>query len=269
MSGVRRRLAPLLLLALVAAGATTAGLAAVLLAWVHVGSGEPPASAPVGTSSVARQHDGWSPWDHLDDGGPVRWDPCSPIDLVVNPAGAYPGFLRDLDEAIAEVAEISGLQLRIVDDRADERPHARREAEQPDRYGDGWAPVLVAFAQPGENDLPLLDVDRGLAAPVAVGAEGDRLYVTGQVVLNVDRGDLEPGSDARDGSWGATIRHELGHLVGLDHVDDEEQLMYPHPVPGPVTWEDGDRRGLRALGEGGCLHVPEARPLEVELGRRR
>ena len=271
MTGVdapRRAAVPTALLAVVVVGAILAGGTALLVAWAHVGAPAPDATVPVGAASEPETHRGWAPWDHNADGDPVRWDPCSPIDLVVSPDGAYPGFRDDLDEALAEVAELSGLRLRVIDE-VDERPDAQRPLHQPERYGDRWAPVLVAFARPGENELPLLDVDRGLAAPVAVGTSGDRVYVSGQVVLNAEREDLQPGSEERDGSWGATLRHELGHLLGLDHVDDEDQLMYPHPQEGEVAWGDGDRRGLRALGAGDCLQVPPAQPLEVELGPAR
>jgi hypothetical protein len=33
----------------------------------------------------------------------------------------------------------------------------------------------------------------------------------------------------REHSWGATLLHELGHLVGLAHVDDPDQLMSTYP----------------------------------------
>lgn len=245
-----------------------AGAAAVLVAWTQAGAPPPAATAEVGTSTEDGPARGWAPWDRNEDGRPVRWNPCEPIDLVVDPTGAYAGFREDLEDAIADVGEVSGLTLRIVDE-VDERPDARRRLHQPERYGDRWAPVLVAFARPGEGDLPLLDVDRALASPVAVGGSGRRVYVTGQVVLNVEREDLEPGTGDRDGSWGTTIRHELGHLLGLAHVDDEDELMHAHPVPGPAGWGDGDRRGLRAVGSGGCLEVPEPQHLEVELGAAR
>ena len=51
----------------------------------------------------------------------------------------------------------------------------------------------------------------------------------------------------------ATILHELGHLVGLDHVDDETQIMNPYVVPGVDPFADGDLAGLAALGRGDCF----------------
>ena len=49
------------------------------------------------------------------------------------------------------------------------------------------------------------------------------------------------------------ILHELGHLVGLDHVDDPRELMYPRPTVQGDDFADGDRRGLAALSRGPCF----------------
>ncbi len=268
MSAAGRGAVSGLLLAAVSLGALAAGGLVLLAAWsvlAPASTQAPQATAPAGASSETAETDGWAAWDHNDDGHPVRWDPCSPIDVVINDAGAYAGFRDDLDAALDEVRELSGAQIRVLGE-VDERPHPRRPVHQPDRYGDGWAPVLIAFAEPGENELPLLHSDRGLASPVAVGPEGARVYVSGQVVLNAERDDLVTDTDDRADAWGATLRHELGHLLGLAHVDDERQLMYPHAAHGPVDWGGGDRRGLAALGAGGCLEAPDAQPIDVEMG---
>jgi hypothetical protein len=222
-----------------------------------------PGQAPVG---AAADGEGWSPWAVNDDGTPVRWDPCRPIELVVNPVGTYPGFADDLEAALADVAEASGLELTVTGE-VDETPAADRDLHQVERYGDRWAPVLVAAAEPDDNDLPLRDTDRAIAVPVAVGAPGEQVFVSGQIVLNRERDDVLAGDGDRAASWGAILRHELGHLLGLDHVDDPDQLMYAHPVPGEVALGEGDRRGLATLGSGGCVEVPAAEPVEVDTLR--
>jgi hypothetical protein len=204
---------------------------------------------------------GYAFWAHNDDGAPVRWDPCAPIELVVGSGAVPAGGLDDLQVAVERLGRESGLRFVVLGE-TDERPSAERSPYQPDRYGERWAPVLVAWARPGEAGLRT--TDRGLAIPVAVGPEGDRTYVSGQVVLNAERGDLRPGFADRSHSWGATLLHELGHLVGLAHAEDESELMAVHPGEGPVELGPGDRTGLRELGsEAGCREGPPAGHVRV------
>ena len=52
----------------------------------------------------------------------------------------------------------------------------------------------------------------------------------------------------------AIVIHELAHVLGLDHVDDPNQLMYEENN-GRTALADGDLAGLAKLGAGPC--VPE------------
>lgn len=242
-------------------------VAMVTIAWLIGGAGgsDPTGEGAGATTSVGASTDvgGFTVWERNDDGTPVRWDPCSPIDLVVADDLAPDGWRTDLDAALAILHAATDLELRVVDE-VDETPSADRSPHQPRSYGDRWAPVLVAWAVPG-SDLPLRDTDRGLGIPVAVGTEGDRIYVSGQVILNADRDDLRVGDADRSGSWGATVLHELIHVLGLGHVEDPQQLMAVSPGNGPVELGRGDRAGLVAVGtDDGCLEVPEPRPVQVD-----
>lgn len=51
----------------------------------------------------------------------------------------------------------------------------------------------------------------------------------------------------------AVVPHELGHLVGLAHVNSPSQLMYPQAQLGVTDFGAGDLTGLAALGKGVCL----------------
>ena len=207
--------------------------------------------------------DGFMVWERNSDGTPVRFDPCTPIDVVFAPDGAPSGARQDLEEALSLLGEATGLDLRLTG-TTDEPPSDPRLPYQPERYGHRWAPVLVTWASPGDPGVPLRDIDRGVATPVAVGPEGDRTYVTGQVVLNAERDDLQPGFGDRRDAWGATLLHELAHLVGLAHVDDPEELLYTYPGEGAVVFGPGDRAGLAAVGaDQGCRAVPPAAPVAV------
>lgn len=230
-----------------------------------------PASGPIVDAEVGASDEGYSVWARNDDGSPVRWDPCSPVRIVVGlpgaPATYPPAALRDdVEEAAATLADASGLDLVVVG-TVDEVPDADRSTVAAGREGRAWAPVLVGWRPPGEGGLPLRDVDRGVAVPVAVGPPGERVYVTAQVALNPERSDLVPGTADRATSWGATVLHELAHVLGLGHVDDGRQLMHTYPGRGPVTLGDGDLAGLAAVGsrDGTCLPVPRPRELDVEL----
>ncbi len=207
--------------------------------------------------------EGYTVWERNDDGTPVRFDPCSVIEVVLAPRHAPPGARADLEEALTRIVDATGLDLRLIGS-TDEPPSDPRLPYQPERYGERWAPVLVTWARPGDPGVPLRVIDRGVASPVAVGPEGDRTYVTGQVVLNADRDDLRPGFGDRSDAWGATLLHELAHLVGLGHVDDPTELMYTFPGDGEVVLGPGDRAGLAAVGaDHGCRDVPPAGPVAV------
>lgn len=181
---------------------------------------------------------------------PVAYDPCRAIRLVVDGRTRPPEGDALLAEAVGTVSGATGLRI-VIEGPADEDPSTTRDSYQPDRYGERWAPVLVAWTDPGQ--LPALAGDvvgLGGSQPVRA-ADGDHVYVSGVVALD--------GPDVRlvlaePGGWAAAraaLVHELAHLVGLAHVDDASQVM--NPVGGGVTdLGAGDRAGLARLGAGRC-----------------
>lgn len=171
---------------------------------------------------------------------PVAYDSCRPIEVTVNPQGAPDDYDELVNTGLRNVEAATGLKFNrvgITDDRDFGLDGAARRK-----------PVLIAWAT--SDEVPeLAGRIAGIGGSVAVGPPGRLRYVTGIVVL--DR-DVFAGFD-RDESADAQgiVDHELGHLVGLGHVDDPGELMYEDNL-GRNTFGPGDLEGLARLGPLGC-----------------
>jgi predicted Zn-dependent protease len=110
--------------------------------------------------------------------------------------------------------------------------------------------VLVSWATGAEvpdfaGDVIGLAGSRGLYTET-----GAAVYVTGAVELDADWFSTAlADTDARGVARGIVL-HELGHLVGLDHVDDPAEVMAPGGAQTDLA--EGDLTGLAQLGAGEC-----------------
>lgn len=103
---------------------------------------------------------------------PTAYDPCRPLTYVVNLRAAPPGAEAVLREAIAAVSAITGLQF-VDEGPTDEPVVEAREAHQPQRYGDRWAPILIAWSDPVETPT-LAGYVAGQAGSTAIVPAGER-----------------------------------------------------------------------------------------------
>jgi hypothetical protein len=192
--------------------------------------------------------------DYLDPltGATVGFNPCQPIHYVVNDDGAPPGALEDIQEAVRRIAEVSGLTFHY-DGLTDEPVTEVRDAYQPERYGQRWAPILIAWGRlPGQSEDSIAVAE----SVFLVNEDLLPVRVTGTVIVDEDE-FLVPGF-----GYGFTLGevqlHELSHVLGLAHVDDPTQLMNREVAPGPAVLGRGDRGGLASLGRRArCVKTPD------------
>jgi hypothetical protein len=189
-------------------------------------------------------------------GEPVRWNPCEPIHYVVNATRAPDGSSDDVHEAVARVSAATGISF-IYDGPSDEIPRAGRRPYLPTQYGDRWAPLIIAWAYQSQTDIAFHQGDEHYAAVARPTAppDGTPQFVSGWIVVNA--ADPNPPGWSSPDAQGPTVLHELGHVMGLDHVDSRAELM--EPSGGYMTdFGPGDRAGLALLGRSqGCLPPAE------------
>lgn len=210
-------------------------------------------ATPLGTApKPAQRNPSYSFRDMQEDGRtPVRYDPCRPLTWVMRPDNAPADGLRLVEEAFEELSRATGLQVQYLG-QTDEAPSAQRDPYQPDRYGQRWAPILIAWAT--TQEWPVLDGSAlGASTSIYAQAPGSpAVYLTGESYLDAEEMKQLSGWRGEEGVK-SIVMHELGHVVGLGHVSDPAQLMNPVPASQVETYQAGDLTGLAELGAGPCV----------------
>ena len=185
-----------------------------------------------------------------DDGTPVGYSPCRPLHYVVNAALGPKAPSAWWRTRSGSMSRATGIQF-INDGPTTEAPSQSRMPYQQDVYGERWAPLLIAWTTP--EQAPQLRgpvIGTGGSTHFSFG-DGPKSFVTGS--LELDAPQIAEDLSRADGAEYATavILHELGHVMGLEHVDDPVQLMYPE-IGAPEGLAAGDLNGLYELGKAQC-----------------
>lgn len=140
---------------------------------------------------------------------------------MVNPDRMTPALLVDIEQSLDKFANASG--IRFVYAGTTEWVPFGWSLETLTGFGDGQ---LLIFAVSNKDTVPFLS-----GSALAVGGSqygendtGEYLYYEGGIVIDdADGMALKPGFGPL--GRGTMLLHELGHVAGLDHVNDETQLM--------------------------------------------
>ncbi|MEO1056405.1 MAG: hypothetical protein AAFY28_05755 [Actinomycetota bacterium] len=165
--------------------------------------------------------------------GYARWDPCTPIKYQINSERATPAQEQVVFDAILEIELETGLDFAFVG----------RTSAGLDRIVPPEIDALIVFGDP--QSMPILagnvlGIGGGSFDPVT------NRVTTGYVAVNTP--NLFTSQIAA-----TTVQHEIGHLVGLAHVSDPGELMFPEEI-GNTAFGPGDREGLWRLGAAqGCF----------------
>lgn len=188
-------------------------------------------------------------------GDPVRYNPCEAIHYVIDRSAAPEGAVGDLQDSIRLFEGAMDVDM-VFDGFTEEVASADRRSYQPDRYGKRvWAPLLFAWVAPADLLQPDDQSVGSAGSAYAVNEQGRYVYVSGVITFNAEARLLN-GFELGD-SWGDVALHELGHIFGLAHVEDDTQVMYPDVTGGEARLGAGDLAGLERLGRaGGCLETP-------------
>ena len=167
----------------------------------------------------------WAWMVEKNNGSPVRWNPCSTI--TWNWKEGKRRDVKVMRKAVRKLSRALGMRFQ-------------KTSRSP----------LVTI---GYNKKPRAAGALAQGGFVYSGSGRDQEIVRG--AIDIDKKLKKKKSQKR---FPTSLRkelymHEWGHVVGLDHVDSRNELMFPNLMGNLTDYGSGDKAGLRILGDdAGC-----------------
>jgi hypothetical protein len=170
----------------------------------------------------------------------ASWDRDVPVTYLIGTANARPRMFATIKEAFRRARVQTGIRFRYGGRAASSEP-----------VGTVDQPVVLVDFGTASGHPRLAKYHRvvyAVGGPFLITDGASGWFTGGQITIDVGatRGI---GRGFRHAQLGATLLHEVGHVLGLAHVDAPGQLMAPGWVRADISgwFHDGDLRGLRRL----------------------
>jgi hypothetical protein len=170
----------------------------------------------------------------------VSWDRSIPVTFLIAERDARPYMFATIKEAFRRARVQTGIRFRYGGRTATSEP-----------VGTADQPVVVVDFGTARSHPRLAKYDGvvyAVGGPFYITNGTTGVFTGGQVTIDV-RTTRGIGRGFRHCQLGATLVHEVGHVLGLAHVGAARQLMAPGRIRANISgwFQDGDLRGLRRL----------------------
>jgi hypothetical protein len=178
-------------------------------------------------------------------GQPVHWNKCQKIDYRFSRSKAPAHALKQLKHALKLLHRGSGLRFKYLG-------RSKLIPGNTTNYP-GKTRLLIGWSTPRKSSV----LARSGGGEAGVGGFSYNLstgeITQGSVVLNrkvrLTSGFGKGPKVGQQGTVGELLLHELGHAVGLAHVQSQSQIMFPELTRKTARYGAGDLNGLAKVGK--------------------
>ena len=189
----------------------------------------------------------------------ARWDPCTVIGWRINAAQATSGALADTKAAFYKLSQATGFTFK----------YRGTTSGIPQADSNSWMPndtqIVVAWIHKKQSSIfdsiPTADA-AGMPYYLTGYHNGDgtSAYRIAKGSVVIDSTLKLKGGFASGITRGDVLMHELGHVMGLAHINTTAEMMNPVMTRGAARYGKGDLAGLEQHGAKlGCLFAGSAR----------